>query len=176
MTHGVVCFSHGKESGPWGTKIQALADIAKAADWAVESLDYRGMDDPQQRVDTLTGWCREQTVPLVLAGSSMGGHVAAAATASVNALGLFVVAPAFFVPGYESLTPKVPACPVTVVHGWHDEVIPWQNSVRFAADSHAKLILLDGDHGLIGALDEVCRQFTIFLESVTADMARDADI
>jgi hypothetical protein len=36
--------------------------------------------------------------------------------------------------------------------------------------------LLDGDHGLIGALDEVCRQFTIFLESVTADMARDVDV
>jgi surfactin synthase thioesterase subunit len=174
MTNGMVCFSHGKESGPWGTKIQALADIARALGWAVESLDYRGMDDPQQRVDTLTGWCHEQTVPVVLAGSSMGGHVATAAAA--NALGLFVVAPAFFVPGYEGLTPKVPACPVTVVHGWHDEVIPWQNSVRFAADSHAKLVLLDGDHGLIGTLDEVCRQFTFFLESVTADMVRNADV
>jgi pimeloyl-ACP methyl ester carboxylesterase len=174
MTNGMVCFSHGKESGPWGTKIQALADIARALGWAVESLDYRGMEDPQQRVDTLTGWCHEQTVPVVLAGSSMGGHVATAAAA--NALGLFVVAPAFFVPGYEGLTPKVPTCPVTVVHGWRDEVIPWQNSVRFAADSHAKLVLLDGDHGLIGTLDEVCRQFTLFLESVTADMVRNADV
>ena len=25
----LVCFNHGKESGPWGTKIQRLADVAK---------------------------------------------------------------------------------------------------------------------------------------------------
>ena len=30
MSEDVVVFSHGKESGPWGTKIMALADIARA--------------------------------------------------------------------------------------------------------------------------------------------------
>ena len=41
-----VVFSHGKESGPWGRKITAMA--AWWAIWgsAVESVDYRGMDDP----------------------------------------------------------------------------------------------------------------------------------
>ncbi len=28
MSPGIVCFSHGKESGPWGTKIKALAGVA----------------------------------------------------------------------------------------------------------------------------------------------------
>ena len=50
MTTDAVCFSHGQESGPWGTKIQTLAETARAADWAVESLDYQGMADPLERV------------------------------------------------------------------------------------------------------------------------------
>ena len=170
MTHGVVCFSHGKESGPWGTKIQALADIAMASGWAIESLDYRGMEDPQQRVDTLTSWCREQSVPVVLAGSSMGGHVAAAATASVNALGLFVVAPAFFVPGYEEQTPGAPACPLTIVHGWQDEIIPWQNSVRYAQACHARLVLLDSDHRFTDVLEEIGHHFSLFLDAITGSV------
>jgi hypothetical protein len=45
-----VCFSHGQESGPWGTKIRALADVAHA----VESLDYQGMADPQARARKLS--------------------------------------------------------------------------------------------------------------------------
>ena len=53
-----VCFSHGQESGPWGTKIQALGEVARAVGHAVESLDYQGMDDPQARARKLIAWCR----------------------------------------------------------------------------------------------------------------------
>ena len=31
MTANLVCFSHGQESGPWGTKIRELADVAREA-------------------------------------------------------------------------------------------------------------------------------------------------
>lgn len=33
-------FSHSKETGPWGTKIRRLADVAQAAGWQVLSVDY----------------------------------------------------------------------------------------------------------------------------------------
>ena len=166
MTRGTVCFSHGKESGPWGTKIEALAAIARATGWVVESLDYQTMDDPQARIDLLLDWCATQSKPFALAGSSMGGAVVMAATRTVQPLGVFAMAPAFYVPGYEEWTPAVPDCPVTVVHGWRDEVIPWQNSARFAADSHATLHLVDGDHQLIAVLDQVGHQFNLFLNSL----------
>jgi pimeloyl-ACP methyl ester carboxylesterase len=68
-----VCFSHGKESGPWGTKIAAMADLARDRGLGVESLDYRGMDDPSARVDKLVAHCENIARPLVLVGSSMGG-------------------------------------------------------------------------------------------------------
>ena len=41
-----VIFSHGQESGPWGTKIRAMADLAKSMGCAVQSIDYQGIADP----------------------------------------------------------------------------------------------------------------------------------
>jgi len=35
-----IIFSHGKESGPWGSKITKLANIGKAASFNVDSIDY----------------------------------------------------------------------------------------------------------------------------------------
>jgi len=163
----IVCFSHGKESGPRGTKIQALAEIARASAWAVESLDYRGMDDPQARVDHLVNWCREQSVPVALVGSSMGGHVVVAAANVILPVGVFVMAPAFYVAGYENLTPAPPACPLTIVHGWRDDVIPWQNSVQFGKKCHARLVLLNSDHRLTDVLEEVGHHFQMFLDSLS---------
>jgi len=166
VSNGIICFSHGKESGPWGTKIKRLADLAKTAGWQVESLDYQGMDDPHARVDKLIAWCAQQSEPLVLAGSSMGGHVALAAAAEVTPRAVFVMAPAVYVSGYEQWTPKSPDCPVTIVHGWHDDVIPWQNSLRFAEEGNATLTLLNDDHRLIDQLDDVARCFSAFLDKL----------
>ncbi len=162
-----VCFSHGKESGPWGTKIEALAEVARAAGWDVVSLDYQGMNDPDERVAKLDAWCAEQTDPYVLVGSSMGGHVATAAAnrKGIHACGLFLMAPAFYMAGYEQLTPKPPLCPVTIVHGWRDDVVAWQNSACFAEPAHCKLVLVDDDHRLIDQLPAVCAEFGLFLGS-----------
>ena len=48
-----VIFSHGKESGPWGSKIKRLADVAKAHGLGVESIDYSDTFDPDLRVERL---------------------------------------------------------------------------------------------------------------------------
>jgi pimeloyl-ACP methyl ester carboxylesterase len=156
-------FSHGKESGPWGTKIRALAEVARNLDWSVESLDYQGIDDPEARVGKLLDWCRGQTSPVVLVGSSMGGHVAAVAATRWPAVALFLLAPAFYVPGYEDRVPEPPKCPIAIVHGWRDEVIPWSGSVRFASQCAARLLLIDGDHRLTAALPEIAVFFREFL-------------
>ena len=160
-----VCFSHGKESGPWGTKINALAERARLRGWQVESLDYQGMDDPDARVARLEEWCVATPEPFVLVGSSMGGHVAAAAaTGKGNAAqGLFLLAPAFYVTGYEQHTPPTPECPVTIVHGWNDDVISWRNSACFAEPCGARLVLLNDGHRLGEKLEQVIEQFDLFL-------------
>jgi pimeloyl-ACP methyl ester carboxylesterase len=162
-----VCFSHGKESGPWGTKIAAMADLARDRGLAVDSIDYRGMDDPAARVDKLVAHCVPLGRPLVLVGSSMGGHVAAAASMQLPEVrGLFLLAPAFFIPGYEGLTPKPRARRITIVHGWRDDVVPAANSIRFAAQYRAGLHLIDGDHRLSEHIFEINRFFDWFLDDI----------
>ena len=157
-----VVFSHGQESGPWGTKIRAMAELVKGLGCAVESIDYQGIADPTERVEKCVQECAGIDDRLILVGSSMGGHVATAAAERVGAAGLFVLAPAYFMEGYESLTPPPPDLPICIVHGWHDDIVPVDNSIRYARDCSATLHIVDGDHRLtanIGEINEYLRQF-----------------
>ena len=161
-----VVFSHGKESGPWGTKIQAMADLVRALGCGVDSIDYQGMADPTDRVNKLIAACGDIDDGLILVGSSMGGHVATAAAAKVGAAGLFVIAPAFFMPGYEELTPEPPDLPICIVHGWRDDIVPVRNSIRYAEACRADLHVLDGDHRLTENIDEINYHLQRFIEKI----------
>jgi pimeloyl-ACP methyl ester carboxylesterase len=163
-----VVFSHGKESGPWGTKIVALAELATSAGHPVASIDYQGIDAPEVRVQRLLAYCQEHCQQPILVGSSMGGHVAAAASRQVNAAGLFLLAPAFYMPGWEALTPVPATCPITIVHGWRDDIVPFENSVRYAQTYRATLHLLNADHRMQEQIPEICAQFQLFLRACDA--------
>jgi predicted esterase len=160
----LVHFVHGKESGPWGSKITYLAEIAHANGCDVESLDYSGMDDPQARADKLVAACADHNRPLILVGSSMGGWVATAASNQVKPTGLFLLAPAFYLPGYPDVSPLCPAANIEVVHGWRDDVIPYANSVRFGYQQHCIVHLVDDDHRLGGTLEIIGDHFNSFLQ------------
>jgi alpha/beta superfamily hydrolase len=166
-----VCFSHGQESGPWGTKIRAMADVSEAAGWAVESIDYQGMPDPQARVEKLVAWCGRQDESPVLVGSSMGGFVANAAASRIGAPGLFLLAPALYLPGYEEFMPEHPSCRTLIVHGWSDDVVPWQGSVRYGSETGAELMLVDGDHRLTSNIDLISRLLLDFLDELQGDQS-----
>jgi pimeloyl-ACP methyl ester carboxylesterase len=164
---GLVVFSHGKESGPWGSKITAMAATVRELGAAVESVDYRGLDDPADRVRKLIDTLAERRDPLMLVGSSMGGHVAAAAASRLGARGLFLLAPAFYMAGYEEYTPQDVACPAAIVHGWHDVIVPVENSIRWAREHRAALHLLDSDHRLEDQIEAICLLLRGFLTAVT---------
>jgi len=38
-----VIFSHGKESGPWGSKITTMSKVAEQLGFRVESIDYQDL-------------------------------------------------------------------------------------------------------------------------------------
>ncbi|MGA8203600.1 MAG: alpha/beta hydrolase [Woeseiaceae bacterium] len=161
-----VIFSHGQESGPWGTKIRAMADLVRELGCEADSIDYRGLADPSARVDKLVAECRDLDDSLILVGSSMGGHVATAAAGPLGAAGLFVLAPAYYMPGYEALTPVPPAVPIAIVHGWRDDVVPVDNSIRYARACLAELHLVDGDHRLTEKIDEINYYLRRFIEKI----------
>ena len=163
-----IIFSHGKESGPWGSKILAMAAVARESGLNVESVDYQGIDDPHERMLRLLDAARQQQPPLILAGASMGGHVSAAAASSVHAIGLFLLAPAFYMPGYEQHTPQRVRCRTTIVHGWNDVVVPVENSIRWAREHCSALHLLDSDHRLQDQIPAICNLLREFLCEVGA--------
>jgi predicted esterase len=163
-----VIFSHGQESGPWGTKIRAMADLVRGMGCDADSIDYQGIADPTERVNKLVAACGGIDDTLVLVGSSMGGHVATAGAATLGAAGLFVLAPAYYMPGYEDLTPTPPELPIAIVHGWRDDVVPVANSIRFAQACKAELHLLNGDHRLTENIDEINYYLRRFIEKISA--------
>jgi len=162
-----VIFSHGQESGPWGTKIRAMAEKVKSMGCKADSIDYQGIADPTDRVRKLVRECAHIDDPLVLVGSSMGGHVATVAADELGAAGLFVLAPAYYVKGYERLTPPAPNIPICIVHGWHDDIVPADNSIRFARDCGATLHLVDGDHRLTANIDEINEYLEYFVKKTS---------
>lgn len=161
-----VIFSHGKESGPWGRKIKVLADIAERKGFVVESIDYTDSIDPDVRVQQLDSFLKADNRSCILVGSSMGGYVSAVNALHHDIKGLFLMAPALFMPNYQKQAYPV-NCKTVVVHGWKDDVIPSSHSLKFAEQANATLHLVDGDHSLNAVLPDLSLWFEQFLNVVS---------
>jgi pimeloyl-ACP methyl ester carboxylesterase len=161
-----VIFSHGKDGEPWSRKISGLADIARTEGYRADSLDYRGIDSPRERVTKLVEHCQKLPGELVLAGSSLGGYVAVAAASLLHARGVFLLAPALLMDGLPPLRPGVIDCPTTIIHGWRDTVVPPQHSFEFARQYRATVHLLDTDHRMYDQLQNVNFLFEHFLAAI----------
>lgn len=169
-TSRLVCFAHGKESGPWGTKITHLAGIARESGFEVLSPDYSRSHDPRERVAQLLRLAPAAGA-LVLVGSSMGAYVSAMACAALRPRALFLMAPALYFEGWEEEPSGVPEL-CTVVQGWRDDIVPVERALRFAQRRRAELHLLDSDHGLNDRLDRLGLLFSDLLRRVSAGPPR----
>jgi len=166
MSQHVVYFAHGKESGPWGTKILSLSEIAKAKGFQVESPDYSSLQNADDRVEKLLDLKPAAEKHLVLGGSSMGGYVSAVASETLKPSGLFLLAPAFYRAGYKFPDPRPHAPFAAIVHGWDDEVIPVDDVIRYAKKYQTRLHLLASDHRLVSVLPAIEKIFADFLDDI----------
>ncbi len=158
-----VIFAHGRESGPWGTKIRALAQAAERLGCRVVSRDDSDSHDPELRVARLIDESRTVNGPVILVGSSMGGYVAAVASQVVRPVGLFLMAPAIGLPGYAVQGPKPVCRELTVVHGWNDDIVPVDAVLDFARTHQAMLHLVPAGHALLEQVEWLTRIFELFL-------------
>ncbi len=163
MFENLIYFAHGKESDPWGAKIEALAEVAWDHGFHVESPDYRGISDPDARVNRLLDLQPLASDTLILVGSSMGGYVSAAASEKLTPAGLFLLAPAVFMPDWGRHDLQPDAQYAEVVHGWHDDIVPLNNVQRFAEQHAMALHILNGDHRLLAVLPDIQSIFERFL-------------
>lgn len=160
-------FAHGKESGPWGSKITYLAAIARQLGATVISPDYSAWTDPNERVAHLLARTEVSSPAYsskVLVGSSMGGYVSTVASQTVKPAGLFLLAPAFGIAHYPQQYPVSGAVNTEIVMGWQDEIIPVTNIIHYATQFQLPLHLMKADHRLNSVLPAIGCLFRCFLE------------
>lgn len=167
----LVLFAHGKESGPWGSKIKHLAAIAERLGAQVMSPDYSDLSDPDTRVARLLALPLPPHDRLVLVGSSMGGYVSTVASQALKPDGLFLLAPAFYMPGYLDQDPVPCARHIQIMHGSRDDVIPHAHSKMFKRKHHGFVHIINGDHRLNDAwcLQLLGQAFEDFLRRTLLD-------
>jgi alpha/beta superfamily hydrolase len=165
-TPKAIYFNHGSESTPWGEKIQRLSEVGIAKGFAIESINYIGIEDPEERVKMLSTSSASQVQKLVLVGSSMGGYVAAVASKILQPQGLFLLAPAFYIEDYQIQEPHPYARYVALVHGWQDEEVPVENSIKYAQKHNAQLYILQDSHRLIQQIGLIASLFSMFLDQI----------
>jgi alpha/beta superfamily hydrolase len=162
----LIIFSHGKEGTPDGSKILQLMAVAKEHGCQTLSVDYRTITSPDSRVDKLLEIARNHHAPLVLVGSSMGSYISIVASKQIKPKGLFLLAPALYLDGYNNQNPIAVAKITTVIHGWSDEVVPVANAISFSQKQQTRLHLLDADHRLLTVMPMVKDLFSLFLDEL----------
>jgi len=157
MSPGHCILSHGFESGPDATKVTALAAAAEALGWTHERPDYTGFDSRRESGNLGDVAARQAHLlelaqaaaaggPLVLAGSSLGAYISARVALQVPVAGLFLMAPPTRMGPLPDL--DAPAVPLSIIHGWDDELIPAALVSEWAHARRARLLLVDDDHRL----------------------------
>ena len=159
----LVVFAHGQESGPWGSKITQLAEVAKAQGFEVASPDYSTWQDPEPRVAHLLE-LNPQAETLVLVGSSLGAWVSLKASATLKPQGLFLLAPAVHLGVVSEEAPPPQAGHTEVVHGWDDEVVPVASALQLCQEHRLPLHLLPSGHRLTDQLETLIQLFAAFLQ------------
>lgn len=144
-----IVFLHGLETGPHGSKYQALKEMFGE----VISPDCEGVKDPQQRLTIIQQALSDQAGPFLVVGSSAGGLMALLLQREDSRVkGLVLCAPALHTDIGAELTAE--GLPETVIiHGLSDDVVPIDSSRDFGAP----LVEVDDGHRLNDSLPIILR-------------------
>jgi predicted alpha/beta-hydrolase family hydrolase len=172
---GHCILSHGFESGPDATKVTALAQAAESLGWTHERPDYTDLDakrevselgDVPARLQRLLELARARAAqgPLMLAGSSLGAYVSGLVSLQVPVAALFLMAPPVRMGDAHPL--DAARVPVSIVHGWDDELIPACDVIAWAQPRRARVLLVDDGHRLSDHVEASVAAFAALLESL----------
>lgn len=143
-----ILFLHGLESGPHGSKYQAL----KETFGEVLAPDCTGVKDERKRLDIIQREIGREGGSFLVVGSSMGGLMALLLQQEnpEQVTGLVLCAPAIHRPAAEGLDlDNLP--PTVVIHGTQDNVVPLEASLPFGK----RLIKVNDDHRLSKSMPQI---------------------
>jgi alpha/beta superfamily hydrolase len=178
---GHCILSHGFESGPDATKVTALAEVAERFGWTHERPDYSDLDakrdigplgDVPQRLVRLRSLAKTAADrgPLIMAGSSLGAYISARIALELSSDGmptqaLFLMAPPLTMGPLPAL--DAPPVPISIIHGWNDELIPAMAVVEWAQRRRARLLMVDDSHRLAENVQTSADAFAALLSSLS---------
>lgn len=166
----LVVLSHGRSLNAYSKDMVYLGRVAEALGYRVHRVNDHDCEDVSERLRRLQSYLEQQPEEaLFLGGFSMGAYCSlmAAASQKTRVRGLFLLAPALYIPHYPQH--DYPSIANTlIVHGWQDSIVPYQNSLRYAASASASLHLLEAGHmfNQKNDLDVICRLFKQQLEAL----------
>jgi uncharacterized protein len=125
--------------------------------------EFTGGDGEEQDMISIVRYAQEefgQELPLILAGFSFGGYVAARTALQVQPQHLILAAPAVGRFAMPAVAPDT-----LVIHGEHDDVVPLADALDWARPQHLPIVVLpQAEHFFHGRLtqlrDIVRRHFT----------------
>ena len=187
-------YSHGRFGSPWyGFKIEALRLVALKNGINMISVRYPEEMPVVKMEQKLRSTVKDDVnVPgdLIFLSSSRGAYLSTRvsqeivdyyATESVrmdddkvlprrHVLGQFLIGPAFYIkPDYYIDQNPTPAnIKTTIVHGFDDDVISCENSIKFSKLHKCQLYLIEGGHRLNSQRDRLCILFESFLNDCIA--------
>ncbi len=140
-----VQLAHGLEGTPQGAKARALGEAFELVCPAMPVPDFAACVALHERM-------LAEAPPDLLVGSSFGGAVAWQLLLTGAWRGPCVLlAPAVARMGLPWSLPEGRRAPIWLVHGLHDELLPWQDSLalsRASARQGLQLVLVEDDHRL----------------------------
>jgi len=172
---GHCILSHGFESGPDAAKVSALAEVAERMGYSHERPDYTDLDGKREvtplgdvpariaRLLTLADAAARRG-PVVLAGSSLGAYISGFVSLQVPVRGLYFMAPPVVMAG--ALPMPAADVPTSIIHGWHDELIPAAQVVAWAGSRAARLLLVNDSHRLSDHVQASAEAFAALLASL----------
>ncbi len=100
----------------------------------------------------------------------MGGYVSMVVANEQPVAGLFLMAPALWMPAEEytvqSYQPKT--ANIEITHGVYDDIVPYENSIRFVREHDDTVLhLVPDNHRLQASHDFLACQFRRFLEEIS---------
>lgn len=162
--------SHGKESGPNGKKLTMLKGVAEDHGFEAISLDYTQCKNSTERIALLKEYIEKSNFDsLLLVGSSMGGYVSTVLANDYDLSGLFLLCPALCMKDKEEYTVEEfsPKCQnIEIIHGWNDDVVPFDNSIQFGEKNRAVVNLIEDNHRLQDSHPFMKKRFEWFLSNL----------
>ena len=162
--NSTIYFSHGKESGPNGNKINYLTKIAISNGFKTESIDYTVTLNPDIRIKMLLNKIDKSSKNIILYGSSMGAYVSLVASKVIKPKKIFICAPALYMPGYKVQNFDFLSCPITIIQGRNDKIVDPSVTIEFAEKYNCDLYLTEDDHSLSKSEELISNVFREFLE------------